>query len=302
VAIYTSQDLLDSINNKVFIPSTQDTFTDEDLLKIATDEMRDYILPKIKQTREEFFVTEKDHTVTTDTDSIVVPDRAVGNAFRDVQLIQGGVKRILARLDLEDRVYESNSGPLRGYYFEGNKIKLIGSLTGTVRLYYVRRPGRLVLPSEAGSITSITPGASTTVIAVSTIPSSWGAAETVDMIRSTSGFSTLVDDVSATISGTDITVANTDVPSDLAVGDWVSLQDTSPVPQVPAEWFSFLAQSVASQVLESQGDFEALSRSDMKKDKMEANALSLITARVQGQSKKIVSPHNRGYSGYDWWT
>jgi hypothetical protein len=301
MAVYTSQNLIDTIKKKAFIPSTQETFTDADLLELATDEMRDYILPKIKQTREEYFVTYRDYAVSASVTSILAPDRAVGNAYRDIQNIEGSNSYKLARLDLEDNIYGSTTGALRGYYLEANKIMLRGNLTGTIRVYYMTRPGRLVLPASAAAVASITPGVSTTDIVVSTIPSTWSASETIDMVRATSGFSTLKTDIAATISGTTLTVANADVPDDLAVGDWMCLADESPVPQVPPEWYSYLAQAVASQVLESLGDWEALERSNMKMKEQEKNALSLITARVQSQSKKIVSPYNRGASNNEWW-
>lgn len=301
MASYTSQDLIDTIKKKAFIPSTQETFTDIDLLALATDEMRDYILPKMKKTREEYFVTFRDYPVTSATDGILVPDRAVGNAYREIQLIQGGVSYQLARLDLEDNIYSSNNGVVRGYYLQANKIILRGSVNGIVRVYYMTRPGRLVLPSAAASIADIVPGATTTAITVTSVPGTWTASEDIDFVRATSGFSTLNIDVPAAISGTTITISNDDVPSDLAVGDWVCLCDETPVPQIPPEWYSYLAQAVASQVLESLGDYEALERSDKKKKEQEENALSLITARVQGQSKKIVSPYNRGASSNEWW-
>jgi hypothetical protein len=301
MAVYTSQNLIDTIKKKAFIPSTQETFTDADLLELATDEMRDYILPKIKQTREEYFVTYRDYTVSSSVTSILAPDRAVGNAYRDIQNIEGGNSYKLARLDLEDNIYGSTTGALRGYYLEANKIMLRGNLTGTIRVYYMTRPGRLVLPTSAAAVASITPGVSTTDIVVSTIPSTWTASETIDMVRATSGFSTLKTDIAATILGTTLTVANADVPDDLAVGDWMCLADESPVPQVPPEWYSYLAQAVASQVLESLGDWEALERSNKKMREQEKNALSLITARVQSQSKKVVAPYNRGASNNEWW-
>jgi len=301
MAVYTSQNLIDTIKKKAFIPSTQETFTDVDLLDLATDEMRDYILPKIKQTREEYFVTYRDYPVSSSVTSILAPDRAVGNAYRDIQLINGGNSYKLARLDIEDNIYSTTTGSLRGYYLEANKIILRGNLTGTVRVYYLTRPGRLVLPASAAAVASITPGATTTDIVVSSIPSAWTVSETVDIVRATSGFSTLGTDVAASIAGTTITVANDDVPDDLAVGDWICLADESPVPQVPPEWYSYLAQAVASQVLESLGDWEALERSNRKMKEQEKNALSLITARVQSQSKKIVSPYNRGSSNNEWW-
>lgn len=300
MAKYTSQDLITIVKQKAFIPGTQSTFSDADILNLADSEMRDYILPKIKQTREEFFVTFTDYTVSSGTSSVLVPDRAVGNSFRQIVALDGTIERPLARMEIEDKTHSSSTGLVRGYYLQGNKIHLIGTYSGIMRVYFLTRPGRLVLPSASAKITSITPGATTTVFAAASLPSSWAASETVDMIRATSGFSTLATDISATISGTSITIPNADIPDDFSVGDYISLEDESPIPQVPPEWYSFLAQAVASQILESLGDYEALERSDKKKKEMEENALSLISARVQGTSKKIVSPHNRGYANY-WW-
>lgn len=295
---YTTADLVDQIKKKAFIPSTQATFTDEELLELATDEMRDYIVPLIKSTREEYYLTFEDFAITNEQKFARIPPRALGMALREVAFIQGGVERNMPRLSIEDKVYNEANGYSNGFYLQGDKVYVFGSQSGTMRLYYLIRTGKLVETTDAANITSI--DRDTGAIVCSSIPSSWGVSNTIDFIRARPGFEHLALDV--TINNLDtgtntITFATGDIPEELEVGDWISLEDTSPVPQIPPEWFSYLAQAVAAQVLESLGDIEAAGKAEAKMMRIQKNILDLITARVSGEAKKFVPKRNRGYFG-----
>ena len=54
--VRTTEDLLDKIKRRSFIPVSQSTFTDAEILKIATEEMVGIIVPTILNAREEYYV------------------------------------------------------------------------------------------------------------------------------------------------------------------------------------------------------------------------------------------------------
>jgi hypothetical protein len=81
-----------------------------------------------------------------------------------------------------------------------------------------------------------------------------------------------------------------DRPSELAVGDYIALADESPIPQIPVEWFSYLALLTAVQTLESLGDSDAAQLVAQRLQKIEKNALSLISPRIKRKSKAIIAP------------
>ena len=138
----TTDDLLNKIKRRAFIPSSQSTFTDEELLEVATEELHGVIVPDIIKTREDYFVF-KDTSSTLDGSSnqtFNIPDRAVGLQLREVSVTSGGSERNIPRLDIEDRVYQNVGGNVYGFDITSNQINLFGGCTGTLNLYYYLRP------------------------------------------------------------------------------------------------------------------------------------------------------------------
>jgi len=132
------------------------------------------------------------------------------------------------------------------------------------------------------------------MLSVDAVPANWGAGTVIDIVKAKPHFE--YKNLSLTIvniSGTMIEVDTT--PSDkISVGDWVSIEDTSPAPQIPLEWFQYLAECVVTQVFLSQGDKEAADAAEKKCEKLKKAALSLMAPRVQGEAKRTVPPKNRG--------
>lgn len=289
---YTTSDLLSIIKKKAFLPSTQSTFTDDDLLELATDEMRDNIVPIIMKTRGEYYLVFEDFTFGGTTPYIRIPSRAIGGALREVTLLQGDEEYNIALKTIEDKPYQVNRGYTDGFYLQGNKIYPISGQSGTLRVYYFIRPSALVQTSASTQVVSI--DRDTGVITTSAIPSAWGSSNTIDFLEELSGFDILGSDVSCTIGSSQITVAPADIPTELVAGSWISLRDTSPVPQIPVELFAYLAQAVVVQILDSVGDFEAKASAEAKLEKIEKNALSTLSPRVEGAAKTFVPQANKG--------
>jgi len=290
---YTTSDLLSIIKKKAFLPGTQSTFTDDDLLDLATDEMRDNIVPIIMKTRGEYYTVFEDFAFGGDSHYIRIPSRAIGGALREVTLLQGAdEERNLSLKTIEDKPYQFSRGYIDAFYLQGNKIYPMTGQSGTLRVYYHIRPSALIQTSAATQVVSI--DRDTGVITTSAIPSAWGSSNTVDFLEEFSGFDILGSDVSCTIGTGQITVAPTSIPSELVAGSWISLRDTSPVPQIPVELFAYLAQAVVVQVLDSVGDFEARESAEKKLAQIEKNALSILSPRVEGEGKTFVPRGNRG--------
>jgi hypothetical protein len=286
---YTTDDLLKSIKQKAFVPTSQITFQDEDILNMATNELYDTIVPLVLSTREEFYVSYKDFDVSGQTSpKIDIPDRAIGLSVREVSQVSNGQETNLVRYDIEDLPSLVNNGAASGFYLQGNQICVLGSVSGSVRVYFHVRPGALIKTSKAAKVTAI----SGTTVTVSALQPNWSNGTNIDFIRALPGFDTLsLSTINSTPSGTSFSVDS--VSSRLIVGDWACTDNTSPVPQIPVEFFSYLAQLTAVQLLDALGDTEAKNSAAAKLEKMEANALSMITPRVVGESKKVVPFYNK---------
>lgn len=288
---YTTSDLLTSIHNRGNIPSTtNDTNVNSsnNLLNIATEQLHTKLYPIIQSTREEFYVTRKDFTITASQNEYVIPSRASGLVLRDVQLVTGTDVQSLGIIDSE-YVTTTASGNVSGYYLEHNKIILYptpASTTGTLRVRYYLRPSRLTITSNCGQISSI--DTVTNQVVVSAIPSTWASGTSLDFVQASAPYANLAIDQAATVvSGTTITFAS--LPSTLAVGDWLAPAEYSPIPQLPYEFHAILAQLTVCKVLEAMGDREGatLAFKDVQTDL--ENMLKLVTPRNQGERKKVIN-------------
>lgn len=288
---YTTSDLLTSIHNRGNIPSTtNDTNVNSsnNLLNIATEQLHTKLYPIIQSTREEFYVTRKDFTITASQNEYVIPSRASGLVLRDVQLVTGTDVQSLGIIDSE-YVTTTASGNVSGYYLEHNKIILYptpASTTGTLRVRYYLRPSRLTITSNCGQISSI--DTVTNQVVVSAIPSTWAAGTSLDFVQASAPYANLsIDQAATVVSGTTITFAS--LPSTLAVGDWIAPAEYSPIPQLPYEFHAILAQLTVCKVLEAMGDREGatLAFKDVQTDL--ENMLKLVTPRNQGERKKVIN-------------
>lgn len=289
---YTTADLLSIIQKRAFIPEAQETLDTQDILDMATDEMHSIIVPEVLATNQEWYVTPFPTTITSSTTELDIHSRAIGGSLRDVTFITGGTEHSLARLDLEDKIYSTTTGPLSGFYIQGNSLKLMGAQDGEIVQYFHARPGRLIPITDATNIVSV--DVANKLLTVTAVPSTWAVGDKIDVIKANPHFEYRSLSLTITnIAGAAITVAETP-SSKIVTGDWVSLEDTSPVPQIPVEWYSYLAQAVATQIFNSQSDFDAGKVSYAKSEQLRKAAVSLMSPRISGELKKAVSPKNRG--------
>lgn len=94
------------------------------------------------------------------------------------------------------------------------------------------------------------------------------------------------------ITGVDIALDA--VVTSVAVGDWIALHNQTPIPQIPVEFRPLLEQRVVSKIYELQGALDKKSASDKALKDLEDATFSLITPRVQSQTK-IINPVNGGF-------
>lgn len=304
---YTTATLLDTIKRKAFIPSIQTTFTNTDLLAIATEEMHNTLLPAIMNTREEFYVVKETLPRVSGVKQMQydIPSRAIGMSLREVSTTIGGVERNMPRLEIEDKIYDDFSSNSYGFYIKNNSIITFGSQVGDLNLYYYLRPGDLVETTAATTIVSV--DSANKQITVNNIPSGWAVGNKLDVINHNPGFDTkMIGNEITDITGTVITFADDfptkpDASQILTANMWVAQESTSPVPQIPVEFFQYLGESVTAYVMESQGDEEGYQRAQQRMKMMLESAQKTISPRVDGESKKFVPRRNRGRFTYNTW-
>jgi len=300
----TSDELLASIKLRCATPISQITFSDENLLAFAQEEIELKLLPNILAVKEEFYVTLATIPLVDNQSDYEIPYRAVGNKVRSVFYEQSpGTMLSLAHVPIELlNNYTINTFPYQfaGFVLENDHLKLVPKIAsgaqGNLLVRYYLRPNSVVKMARGARITSI--DRTTGVIEVvngatgaKTVPTNININGQIDFIKGKSTNKTYSFDISAAsvnAAGGTITFALSDIPDQLVVGDWICTAGETVIPQVPPELHVMLAQAVACRILESIGDSQGLQNATAKLQEMEQKLLSVIDSRVESPFRKIV--------------
>lgn len=158
-SILTSNALIKSIKRRAFIPSSQETFTNEDFLEMATEEINLGLVPLIQRMHEEHLVYYIDIPLSKDTKRYPIPSRAHGNKLRDVALIDENNNLFeMNRYSINEISDFTNTTSYinsRGFYLENNDIIVVNfdiNIGHKLRMYFYMRPNALVMDEEGASI------------------------------------------------------------------------------------------------------------------------------------------------------
>lgn len=291
----TGNAIVDSVRRRGMLPNSSRAMTDEDILKIADEELLTYVLPLLlREGVGEHLVAVYDDTTVVGQSHYLIPDDAAISKLRDLQILEGDTFCSLQYSEPED------SDPCgQTFSFEGEYVVLRPTPTSatTLRFKYYRRPGTLVRKEEAGRITDIT-GLDVTVTPAALFGASTTA--TVDVVRGRPGFGTLWRNIDVTVDGTGavLTFPDTESLEGVSLGDYVCNQGEAPFPQIPKELHPLLIQRVVVRCLEALGDpkFQA---SKVLCDELAAQAIEFLTPRNDGTGRVVV---NRNGPGWGRWS
>jgi len=301
--VYTSSDLINSLQRRGMIPTNQVTYDTDDFLDILNEELSMEILPFVLATHEEYFVTSIDVELISGQTRYPIPERATGNKLRGLFIADsdGNLKGDLARINLKDYLdfngsANYNSGYSSTFYVENNNIVLTsapGSTTDKLRMYFFLRPNTLVENKYAGTITNI--DTVTGVVTLSTFPTEFSSMGLMDFVEAKGpnvikGYDIQPTAVDANVKT--ITFDPDDLPSTLVVGDYLNVAQESIVPQLPTELHALLAQKAALTCIEGIGDLEAAAQVKEKFEKMEKKLYNVIDNRVESSNEKIYNKNS----------
>ncbi len=295
----TSNEIIKSAVRRAGLPKSNSTFTDEDFLAFANEEMDTGLVPSVLVAHEDYFLTSDDIVIDPNINRYEIPARATGNKLRDLSYVDnsGNVyEMVRIPIDFVPDYNTSYNYSNKGYtyYIQNNQVILTPTsapLTpGFFRFSYYMRPNRLVLLKDVGVISDI--NLLTGEIALSNIPNDFSTQQKFDFVSVISPHRTLKKDLVATgLNGTTkvITFATTDIPSTLKIGDHVCIAETAAIPQVPSDLHVVLAHRVAARCLESLGDQEGLQAANVKLAELEQKTQTIINDRVEASPLKIVN-------------
>jgi hypothetical protein len=295
----SSNKLVQSIKRRASIPENQATFTKQDFLDFANEELRLALVPDIISLHEDYLLFETLIPVERDKREYEIPSRAVGNKLKDVQYKVDDRNYVeMTRVNIGDRFTESSTSfisGLRRFYIKNNKIILLESPQnerGHISMIFFIKPSLLVEEDRIAVITGI--NRSNGQVVVNSIPSEFNLQKQYDFYKSESPHSIISIDQSAILldnNSNTITFNPDNIPESIKVGDHIALAGECSIPQVPSELQIMLAQLVACRVLDSIGDRAGLQSAMVKLNQMKEAAGMLIDNRVVDAPKKVRNRH-----------
>jgi hypothetical protein len=304
VPSWTTTELIANIRRKARIATSDSTYTDVAVLREADDAVNTVFLPVVSNLGQFHLVRTVDMAITADQADYRIPERAAGDGLVDVALINaGGSGYGLPNIGLAHVHSYASTGSSEpvGFAIQGAVLTVVptpSTTAGTLRIKYTTRRGKLVATTAAAQVSAINTG--TKVVTCTTVPAAWVDTSAYDLVQAKPGFDTLAIDqgvsaVSAGASGT-LTFDDT-LPTDLAVGDWVSLAWETPVVQLPMEQHGTLELVVASGMLEAVGDYAVAQAYDLKVAKALASWSNMASPRVKLRTRKIINHNSLMRSG-----
>lgn len=276
--------LLTQIKTKASLPDGR--YTDAEILDIANDVMLSQVVPLVLNLKEEYYVYNNTQAITASIANYAVPYRAYGLMLREVKKVSGLNLINLNRID-PTTIKTSQTGSPSSFYLESQDVVIYPTPAATVdslKLSYFITPSKPVQSTEVAVITNIN---TSTGIITATPPSAWTTSSSFDFVSRRNGHKCLAIDLTATaISSTTITFATTDIPSSLAVGDYVTLAQEAPFVQVPDAGFPLMVQLVANELLEDLGDQAALQIGISKAENLKQTFTQAMSVRVSGEPKR----------------
>lgn len=235
---------------------------DTDLLAHADSALQNFLMPRLLNLREDYFVLRQRNPITAASTRYPLPARAAFNKLRDLWLISptGRVRLdLIYGENLNDYTITGNEQP-GGYLLEGDYVVLVpedAEYSGSLEFAFFQRPGNLVLSTDYRQIAGIAGNILTLSAAA---PAAWTSSDLFDIHSNDSGAALKVwDQAAAGVSGLTLTLA---LPPDgsvygttpAEVGDYVVLAGKSALPCLPSELHGLLARATALQFAESSGD------------------------------------------------
>lgn len=290
---WTTSDLLTAIKNSQMFPdASANSLSSDSLLQFATEELYITVLPMIQGIREKYYEKYVDTAYSASTPTLTIPKRSIGQTLSVVQFLVSGDVRPLEPIDPGSITSTQGSNWPSNFYFENNSIVLYpppNASNGTVRMRYFQRPSRLTQVTNCAQITAFDP---VTGIVSCNALSSWVPSNTYDFVPQNPSQATPygLDSVPVAITpGVSMTFNLS--PADLAkvtVGDWISLSEYTPIPEVPFELQAVLMQATSCRGLAAINDQTALGSAKAILQEYMSAATKLLTPRDVG-GKKIVT-------------
>lgn len=298
---YLTSDLLAGVKRRAQLPDANGALSDADLLALGDIALRTILVPHLRSVREDYNVFTADQTITADEADYPIPWRAeTAGGLRDVRYLTDQGDEIslpfVALPDADAFVKVRNPWWSTPYAFtiQDTTIRLLPKptqTTGTLRVLYYKRHGRLVATSDAGVISAL-PGGNVATLSASVTAFNADAGPvslTLDVVDPDPHFD-IVCSKAATVDGTSVTFTAT-IDSGIAVGDYVTIEDQAAVIRLPVELHPVLETATLMHTLEALGDMQAMQATQTILMAQLQATRTLLEPRIDGEPRTVVNNH-----------
>lgn len=286
---FFTEDLISAIKARSLAPISQSTFSEEDLLALATEELRTTVTSDLIKIREDFFLDDEDVAIEANVANYAIPSRAISNALKEVKFVDsaGNESPPLPRGDSTDSAFYQGGGsqPER-FYIQGDEIIVLPkplTASGSLRFIFPARASELIATSSCAKITVIGSSPTTASFTVNTdLTASLVVGSKIDIQSVQSPFKlwavglpiTQITDVLIEVDISGVTNINDVIQPQ--VDDYICPTGFSNIPHIPIEYHLLLAQTVVKTLMQSLGDANKESKAEATVDKMR-QALGLMS-------------------------
>lgn len=290
-------------------PLSQQTFTNEQIVKYLDEEMRGAVIPLFTKAREEYFVHTWSFPVDSSFKGFTIPSQTAGFRLRDIYIFDtsGNFQSKLIRINPDQIPYMRGFQYLPSYYVENNEIIMYPALnqSGIMKVRYFKAPNHLTPILDAGGqVTGKLPG---NVLQLDNVPTSWTTfsgpkAITIDATTSESPFNFLeyaqgaaktgpiikVAVTTANPTTAQVTIADNDAYAAISVGDYIWENDKCGFVQfLPFEALQLIKLRASMRILKAQGDLQNLSVTAQLYNAAADDVMNLISPKIENQIKRI---------------
>lgn len=298
MAVY-ADDLLTALARNSFLPTAQGNFSASQLLAIADEHVQMAFVPLLMSVREGYFREYLDQLYVDNQSDYTTPTYTMYGRIESVQYISNAntaSARIIsdqlspiAIENLGDVIPTLSTGRPRFFSINSHAVTLyptpLGVTLDAIRMYFNRRPGKLIVKAAAAQVLSVNSGTGV-VTYTGAPPAGYTSSSKQDFYRGQSPYQLLAQSTATAFSGSTQTfpVAAAKL---LSAGDWVCPLDQSVFLPYPEEMLPFHVDMCIRSLARTQQD-SALYQAQVEEIKGRARAALMASSnRLPGNPKRI---------------
>lgn len=263
--IETSDDLLAAIKRDLRIPASQLSYSDNQILSIAYEQLVSKLTPVLLPMNEGFYQTQSEVNMTQGVDSYLLPQYAMYQKMNTITIvdINDHEELPLERTEINERRYMGygTQGFPTHCYLDHNSVTLIpspdaGASSGYyLRFVYYRIPSKLVLKAASAQVQSVNYGTGA-VTYTATPPATFTASSSHDFYSNVPPFKRIANNITATVIAANVQTFPAASVQNLLAGNWVNIVDETIYPDYPYGLFTALKELTMFALSSSKMDMQ----------------------------------------------